>query len=604
MTSMRSLIGIVLAFALATFAMPALSQNVKFFSLNFTTPNSSNVTTQTTEIYLAYKNLETGNSTFNAVSVKGAALGAAGVKITRVQAVGLSGGVIGTPLRISDTEWRLGDLPPTKKGQTLTVKLTVMITATSCTGGTIRWDGGAWTGSVSSPSTDFAQSNASPVSNVAGSCAYSVSGTSSVVRGATTATQVVVSITNSANSTQGITDVRLGAPAGVVVSSTTKSGFPIAAGSTGTITMNVTAPCTAGAEAPWTITAIAPTGFSTTPASNTSKLTPTGDCDLYFSKLPSSFASGVPTNVTVQFVDGADNKIGNSSGTVFMLVASGSCSLPAGTQGTLTSGETTISVTLTGDPSDCSLKATAVIDGASYEETTAVFKLYADVISCNTDNPNAIIIDWSTNPTSLPPEQFDGSPGTNSIGLVEYYKGARGLNDKTGTKTNDCVDVPYTVENNVKGSADDTISVPGKTIPKNGAALFWDDVLQPNATFRTVTTFSDEWTTGSGWVAKRTRICLNDSCSDKVPLKICLGTALQIASMPEYEAADFTGFTADYSAKVGKPMAACIVAEVFRAVDVSPDSTCTISTMPPGVNPGCIRTTTELLIIGDPGWDR
>ncbi len=574
MNIIRKLVGFLLALSLATVAAPALAQNVKYFSLNFTTPNASNVTTTTTEIYLAYKNLETSNSTFNAVSVKGVASATAGVKITALQAVGLPGGAVGTPLKISDTEWRLGDLPPTKKGQTLVVKATVQITATSCSGGTLTWIGGAWTGSVSSPSTDFQQANANPVSTVAGSCSYSVSGTSSVVRGATTATQVVVSITNSANSTQGITDVTLGAPAGVQVSSTTKNGFPIAAGGTGTITMNVTAPCNAGAAAGWTVTAISPTGFSTTPASNSSLLTPTGACDLKFTQFPSSFASGTASEIKVAFVDGAGNPIGGVPGTVSTIVASGSCTIdPNPTTADLSAGGVaTLSITLTGSPGACKIKASM----GDYQKTSESFTLYAGILGCTS----------AANPPFPPvpgPGYFAVLPtGVTSITDVGFAAGYRVLNDKTG----DCpFDLNYTLTNNIKGSGSTADGV-GNTIPKNWVSFVWDLAMEQNAVFTYTATFQPEYVDATtGLPAARSKFCVlnltgTTDCTDSSKwqaLKACLAPTLSSTSIPGSDPA-------------------CIAREEWETVDASQCPTWTGS----GDAPACVRVTQRFIDARDP----
>jgi len=233
----------------------------------------------------------------------------------------------------------------------------------------------------------------------------------------------------------------------------------------------------------------------------------------------------------------------------------------------------------------------ATIDGKYYEQTSSAFKTYAGVLNCDAADPNATIA-----PSSTLTNQFDGSPGVNDISEVKYYKGARGSNDLTGGKTDPCVAVNYTTVNNVVGAGTDTTSQPGKSVPKNGAALFWDEVVGPNATFRVVTTFKDEWTNVDGWVARRTKVCLDDACTETYPLKACLGTALVVASVPVY------GSDAP-SALIGQKMPGCVYAEVWSAVVPDASSACTPVTKP-GPNAGCIRTTSELLIIRDPAWDR
>ena len=584
MNIIRKLVAFLATLAIASVAMPALSQNVKYFSLNFTTPDSSNATTQTTEIYLAYKNLETGNSTFNAISVTAVPSGTAGVKITALQAVGLPGGATGSPLKVSDTVWRLGDLPPTKKNQTIIVKATVVITATSCSGGTITWNGGAWTGSVSSPSTEFQQSNASPVTTVAGSCTYSLSGTASVVRGATTATPVVVYVNNSANSTEPITDIALVAPAGVQVTSTSKIGFPIAPNGQGQVTMNVLAPCSAGAEAAWTVSSIAPPAFSTTPSSNTSKLTPTGSCDLKFTQFPTSFASGTPTTIKVAYVDGAGNPIAGVPGTVSSIVATGSCTIdPNPTTAALNSfGEATLSITLSPTPnvapSSCVLKASM----GSYEELSKEFTLYSGILSCLTTLANP-----PYPPVPGYPGYFAQLPtGVDDITDVGFAAGYRVPNDKG----EGCpIDVNYTLTNNIKGSGvgtGETTDATGNTIPKNWVSFQWDQLMQANAVFTYTLTFVPEYADPvTGLPKTRTRFCVLNAtgttdCTDTTkwqPLKACLTPALSSSAIPGTDPA-------------------CIAREEWETVSPSMCGTWTGI----GDAPACIRVTQRFVDARDP----
>ena len=122
-------------------------------------------------------------------------------------------------------------------------------------------------------------------------------------------------------------------------------------------------------------------------------------------------------------------------------------------------------------------------------------------------------------------------------------------------------------------------------MPANAFALFYDDVGQPNATFRTLQTYRDEWTNSSGWIVKRTKLCMDATCTPslRVNLKVCLGTDLVPASMPNFDSST-------------TKMSACLVSESWQAVPVG------LCTAPetPEANAACVRVTSEMLFIGDP----
>jgi hypothetical protein len=383
-----------------------------------------------------------------------------------------------------------------------------------------------------------------------------------------------VSITNSANSTQAITGVTLGAPAGVQVSSSTNSGFPIAAGGTGTITMNVTAPCNAGAAAAWTVTAISPTGFSTTPSSNTSLLTPTGACDLKFTQFPSSFASGTASEIKVAFVDGAGNPIGGVPGTVSTIVASGSCTIdPNPTTADLSAGGVaTLSIKLTGTPGACTLK----VSMGSYEKTSSSFTLYSGILGC-TSNPNPPY------PPVPGPGYFAQLPtGVTSITDVGFAAGYRVPNDKN----EGCpIDVNYTLTNNIVGSGSTTDGV-GNTIATNWVSFLWDQVMQQNAVFTYTLTFQPEYADETTGLPKaRSKFCVLNTtgttdCTDTSKwqaLRACLAPTLSSSSIPGTDPA-------------------CIAREEWETVAVSQCP----AWLGTGDAPACIRVTQRFIDARDP----
>jgi hypothetical protein len=156
-------------------------------------------------------------------------------------------------------------------------------------------------------------------------------------------------------------------------------------------------------------------------------------------------------------------------------------------------------------------------------------------------------------------------------------------------KNKDCILLNYTLVNNVPGSGPDTTTQPGKTVPENAFALFYDDAAQPNATFRTLQTYRDEWTGANGLLVKRTKVCVDAACTIQVPLKACLDTILDPVSMPFFDAPQDTT----------KLMPACEVSEVWSTVPVGLCTAPSFGEPRPG-NAGCVRVTSELIFVGDP----
>lgn len=163
MNIIRRLPGFFAAIAFVALAVPATAQNVKYFTVG--APASVAVTATTVNVTL--KNVDNGNSSFNSLGIKGIVSGGATVSITGATA---SPGGPGTPVVTGDGYFYLTGLSPVKKGQTITVTLTVTMTTDGCSNGKVAWHGRAFTGSPSSPSTEFQQQNADPETVVNAGC--------------------------------------------------------------------------------------------------------------------------------------------------------------------------------------------------------------------------------------------------------------------------------------------------------------------------------------------------------------------------------------------------------------------------------------------------
>jgi len=140
MRNLRPYVGALIALVFAAMTGTAAAQNVKKFDLGA----PPTVAVSTTTIQVTFKNLDTGNSSFNSIGIKGTASGGATLTVNSGTA---SPGGPGTPLTNGDGYFYLTGIAPVKKGQTLTVTLNVTISGTGCTNGAIVWHGRAFTGS-------------------------------------------------------------------------------------------------------------------------------------------------------------------------------------------------------------------------------------------------------------------------------------------------------------------------------------------------------------------------------------------------------------------------------------------------------------------------
>jgi hypothetical protein len=597
MNSMRRLIGFVLALALAVLALPASADFKAFQIVNPTTPVG--LGTQTIDV--SFKN--TGdNSSFNSLTIKGAGTGA-GVRIDGASSLS---GKRGSFAKLAPNEIQLSDLSPTKVGDSLTIRLTVFVTATgACAGGSIAWTGSAWTGSPTDPSNRFALTGVAPVTDVTAPCSITIANQpadalkgqviTNVAYDTTRGTPVTVSATYNGQPLANNVNISL-------TSSCTGGSLTLAnasvPSSAGVATFNALASASVGTGC--TLTANVPTLpalGSSAPSSVFKIVAPT----LTFTGVPSSVVPGVGSDFTVTLLDGGNviQAGGSASLTVVDQPEINTCTLGPTSQKTDNGVVTFRGIIFGGSAGACELLASATFAGVKYTARSGTFGVYAkgDLDCVKTgDLAYPAYPVWTG---LLPPYAFDGSPWTNDEGTISFFKGVRGGNILTyppeSGKNIDCIPLNYTLVNNVPGTGPDTTSQAGKTVPVNAFALFYDEAAQPNATFRTLHTYRDEWTDESGWLNKRTKVCLNDDCTVRVKLKACLGITLVPASMPVFDST----LPSTYATLIGTKMPACVVSEIWSTVIPDASSACT-TTAPPGPNAACVRVTSELILVGDP----
>jgi hypothetical protein len=130
------------------------AQNVKSFDL-------LNVSLTGSTVSAEFKNLDNGNSTFNAARSRRPRRGHGDLFERRVKADGVTVSASNVFLQDSNTKLVVTSLSPVKKSKSVVITATVNVAigAGQCAP-SIEWQGSAWTGSVSSPSQVFSQANA------------------------------------------------------------------------------------------------------------------------------------------------------------------------------------------------------------------------------------------------------------------------------------------------------------------------------------------------------------------------------------------------------------------------------------------------------------
>jgi hypothetical protein len=575
MQNLRSLIRFTVALALTAFMAPAFAAKTFDFAADASVATGIG---KTVKVYLT--NEDTGNSSFNSVRVTGTP--GSGPTLTITGATQSGSAKPGTPVISPDGKSvTITDLSPIKGGKTLTVTLTVNVTAGTCSNGSIGWSGSAWTGSPSTPSNPFSTTDAPSTSVSAGPCGVTFDTEpknalkGQLVTGTAldpTAARVKVSVqVNGGNAPDGT-------PVTLQSSCTTPGLSPASFSKTTTGGSaefdNLTSTSTAsGCTLTATSTAL-PSAYSDVSASFD-----VVDASLVISGLPTSFALNVTTPVTATLVTANNAPVPQSGGTGTLTI-SGACTPStlsvSAVNGVLSFGNVSGS-TVGGS---CTLQAVVTLNGATFTSTSygpyAVYK--SSGLNCATTPPGS----------SSDPGYFAALPaGVTSVTDIGYAAGYRAANDKG----NDCLLVNYTFTNNIVGGA--TTDGAGNTLPANAVSFVWDENFQANAVFTYTLTFAAEFVdTGTGLPAKKTKYCELDKVSGlPVPtdctlatkqkdLKACVGAALTATSIPGADPA-------------------CVAAEAWSTVAATE---CASLTNPnaPNPPPACIVVTARIIDARDP----
>ena len=491
MNIIRRLPGFFAAIALVALAVPATAQNVKWFTVG--APASVAVTATTLNV--TFKNVDNGNSSFNSLGIKGIVSGGATVSITGATA---SPGGPGTPVVTGDGYFYLTGLSPVKKGQTITVTLTVTLTANGCSNGKVAWHGRAFTGSPSSPSTEFQQQNADPETVVNAGCSYSITGTtpSSMPRGTTKA--LAAKVANAASSSVTITSVTLTPPAGGAITTPTNT-YPtsIAAGTNADLAITATASCdTAKTAGSWT-SAVA--GFSHTGEPSTSL---TGACALV-ATAPKSIVPGVPFTVALKATDGEGGTIAGFTGSVTLVSTGTGCTIVGTPSVNADGGLASITVSLDVDATKttCTLKGTASIDGKTFDTAPISLIVFDGTLACASDIPDALSL-----PTTGTGSFDESAGGATSPGMTGFVAGVRGRGDKDPCG----VDINYAVYNNIPtASGGSNMTDPlGNTVPPGFYSFTWDVNQVEKPIIAVIATYKPEWgDAATGLPTHKTLIC-------------------------------------------------------------------------------------------------
>ncbi len=592
MNIMRKLLGFFTAVAFVALAAPATAQNVKYFELKQTVPNPANaMPVTTTNITVTFKNLDNGNSSFNSVGIKGTMSG--GGTVTILSAVS-SPGAAGQPLNLGDGYFYLTNAGPFKKGQTMTVAMTVSITgATGCANQTIAWHGRAFTGSPSQPATEFTQANADPVVNVTMGCNYTITGTtpSSIPRGTTKA--LTARVTNAAGSPETISSVTLTPPVGGAITTPTNT-YPtsIAAGAYADLAIAATATCdTAKTAGSWTSDV---SGFSHSGEPSTGL---SGACALV-ATAPKSILPGEPFTVSLKATDGEGGTIEGFTGTVTLVSTGAGCTIVGTPNVNAVAGLASITVSLNVDATTttCTLKGTATIDGKTFDTAPISLTVFDGILGCSPTTFDAF--DLLTTVPSGAGSFNESVPVTTPLGDAAYVAGVRGYGDD---KSGGCTLINYAVYNNipVANTASQTDPL-GNIVPPGFYSITWDTSQAPNPVVAVASTFRSEWGDAvTGLPTRQTKVCTvfpcpGDPTAFPAAWKLapaCLGSLVVHASVPAGEAA-------------------CLVAETWAVVPVGDAEYCTGTppaappSPPPGWQPRCLQATTITIIGKDPVFGR
>jgi hypothetical protein len=592
MNFMRKLLGFFTTVAFVALAAPATAQNVKYFTLGAPT----SVPVATTTINVTFKNIENGNSTFNSIGIKGIASGGATLTINSATA---SPGGPGSPLVTGDGYFYLTGLSPVKKGQTLTVTLTVTLSATGCTNGQIEWQGRAFTGSPSQPSTAFAQQNANPMTVVSAGCSYTITGTTPASMPRGTTKPLTARVTNAASSSATISSVTLTPPVGGAIT-TPANTYPtsISAGAYADLAISATASCdTAKTAGSWTSDV---SGFSHSGEPSTGL---TGACGLAVTSAPTSIVPGEPFTIALKATDGEGGTIGGFTGSVTLVSTGAGCTIVGTPSVNADAGlaSITVSLSVSATTTTCTLKGTATIDGKTFDTAPLSLTVFDGILGCSSTVFNALDL------PATGAGSFDASEGgADAPGETGFLAGVRGYDPDKGV-CSDSAKANYAVFNNLPTAYSGTMTDPlGNVVAGGFYSLTWDAsqvdpvsglLLRP--VVAVIATLRPEWGAAlTGLPTKQTLICTVTPCT-AAPYTV--SGAINTAGGWKPAVACLSTLVLHSSIPAGEP--GCLASERW---DVVPAAECPGSPPDGAVPPEgrCLKPTSIMLMGQDPVFGR
>lgn len=536
MKSLRNLVGLILALALAAFGAPALAQT-KIYSL--TLPTSSVAPGQTAEIIATFKNeTPNGNSSFNSIQ---------GLKVTGpLSIVGVSvpnGGVQPSPIPAAGVKSiNITSMSPVKNGQTFKVTLTVKADAApGCTNSSATWTvDNVWTGSALSGNT-FARVPAGgswPTTTVTGgacSLSFAPGPADALTNQSITSTpfsnigpSVKVKAVNGSNAPVSGVPVRLEKSGGTCTIANTSY---VTTGADGLATFSGLASSTAGG---CTLTATTTAAGVATAAAQFNVV----EGVLKITGLSETVVS--PVSVTVSLVNTSTAGVIPAAGTAGLVGSCATIGQTAAPAGTVTFAN------LTFPEGVCTIGATGQFAGVTINSNPAES---SQKVASVTANGN-IVCDGTTLPGFS--TTFDASAaGANDPTDTAFAQGFRGVNGKAGT----CVPAPYIATNNIS-SASGAFDANGFKLPTNAFSIVYDVPSGNDVVMAYVLTFKAEVApNGLPNLVGRAKYCkagttgvpaVDKDCTLTANQKLlqgCVSPTVALASLPGTEPACLAGLS-------------------------------------------------------------
>ena len=586
MKSLRSLIGIVLAFALVAFAIPGIAGN-KTFDLAATASVAVNQS-----ITVTFTNRDDGSSSFNSLAITGAPGTGATLEITSASQTG-SNKRGNYTISADKKSVTYTDLSPIKPTNPISVTLVVKTTTTACASGSIQWTGRAWTGSPSTPSNPFTTADSPTTVVNSGACTaqFVTQPKNTIIAQRITstdynpdATEVQVKLLSG---TAAVANAWVDLTSACSPGALTLTGASVQTGTDGVAKFVALESSAAGAGCK--LTATRRDVASVQAESGSFNVV---NAVAKFSPVPTSVTVEAASNVTVKLVvDGSNpEQVIAQSGSGSLEVVSGACTADT-TLKTTTNGVLTFSVQGVTVGSTCVLKATGQFGGIAFgnpfELVVTGVKVYTGVLSCNATPFDALAI-----PGYDPDDAwtFSASPATaDGTEDTAFLVGARSNGDPT---KDDCSkDINFAVTNFVPSGSGSGLDPLNNFVPDGGWSFTWDPTV-PNPVVGIIVTFRSEWANSEGTSSNATWICTVTPCpGDRITnasawkkLPYCLATLVTHSSIPAGESA-------------------CLARLVETAIAAGDPAYCTGAPIPPQL-PLCIQPTVYTIIGKDPVFIR